>query len=125
MNTEVDVTNSDYVLVPGMYAEVNLSLRQSAAVLAVPLDAVEKTGDTPHVYAVRDSTIRIIPVVTGLKTAQQEEIRSGLGEGDLGYSGPACRTDRRAKSSIEAGKFRRAGHATPRDSVTNYVPVCD
>jgi RND family efflux transporter MFP subunit len=83
MNTEVDVPNSDYVLVPGMYAEVNLGLRQSAAVLAVPLDAVEEVGDTPHVYAVRNSTIHIIPVVTGLKTAQQQEIRSGLGEGDL------------------------------------------
>jgi RND family efflux transporter MFP subunit len=83
MNTEVDVPNSDYVLVPGMYAEVNLGLRQSVAVLAVPLDAVDDVGDSPHVYAVRNSTIHIIPVVTGLKTAQQQEIRSGLGEGDL------------------------------------------
>jgi RND family efflux transporter MFP subunit len=82
MNTEVDVPNSDYVLVPGMYAEVNLGLRASASVLAVPVEAVE-TGEVPSVYAVRNSTIHIIPVVTGLKTAQQEEIRSGVAEGDL------------------------------------------
>jgi len=82
MNTEVDVSNSDYVLVPGMYADVNLGLRQSTSVLAVPIDAVE-TGDSPTVYTVRDSTVHIVPVKTGLKTAQQEEIRSGLAEGDL------------------------------------------
>lgn len=82
MNTEVDVPNPDYVLVPGMYAEVDLGLRQSAKVLAVPLDAVEEIGDSPHVYAVRNSTIHILPVVTGLKTARQEEIRSGVDEGD-------------------------------------------
>jgi len=82
MNTEVDVANSDYVLVPGMYAEVNLGLRQSASVLAVPIDAVE-AGDSPSVYMVHDSTIHIVPVKTGLKTSQQEEIRSGVSEGDM------------------------------------------
>lgn len=82
MNTEVDVPNSDYVLVPGMYAEVNLGLRQSVSVLAVPIDAVE-TGDSPAVYTVHDSAIHIVPVKTGLKTALQEEIRSGVAEGDL------------------------------------------
>lgn len=83
MNTEIDVPNPDYVLVPGMYAEVNLQLRQSNKVLAVPLDAVEESGDSSQVYAVEDSTIRIIPVDTGVKTSRQEEIRSGVQEGDL------------------------------------------
>jgi len=83
MNTEVDVPNADYLLVPGMYAEVNLDLRQSNAVLSVPLDALEDTGESPHVYMVRNSTIHIVPVTTGIKTAQQQEIRSGVGEGDL------------------------------------------
>jgi len=82
MNTEVDVANSDYLLVPGMYAEVNLGLRQSALALAVPIDAVE-LGDSPSVYTVHDSTVHIVPVKTGLKTYQQEEIRSGVSEGDL------------------------------------------
>ncbi len=34
-------------------------------------------------YAVRNSTIQIVPVVTGIKTAEQQEIRSGLAEHDL------------------------------------------
>jgi co-chaperonin GroES (HSP10) len=32
---------------------------------------------------VQGETIRVIPVSAGMKTAQQQEIRSGLREGDL------------------------------------------
>ncbi len=38
-------------------------------------------GDS--VFAVQDSTIRVIRVSTGMKTPQQIEIRSGLQEGDM------------------------------------------
>lgn len=83
MNTEIDVPNPDYTLVPGMYAQVDLHLNQSRQVLAVPLEAVEDVNGVPHVYAVRNSMIQIIPVTTGIKTAEQQEIRSGLRENDL------------------------------------------
>ena len=83
MSTEIDVPNPDYILVPGMYAEVNLRLQQSAQVLAVPVDAVEQSGDAASVFAVVDSTIRVIPVSLGMKTAQQFEIRSGVEEGEM------------------------------------------
>lgn len=83
MDTEIDVPNPNYVLVPGMYAEINLRLQQSGQVLAVPVDAVEQSGDTASVFAVEDSTIRVIPVSTGIKTSQQIEIRSGLNEGEM------------------------------------------
>jgi RND family efflux transporter MFP subunit len=83
MNTEVDVPNHDYVLIPGMYAQVNLHMRQSKAALTVPLDAVEESGGGVDVYAVRDETVRVLPVSVGIKTAQQQEIRTGLQEGDL------------------------------------------
>lgn len=82
MNTEVDVPNPDSVLVPGMYAEIHLRLHQSKEVLAVPLDAIEEVNDSARVYTVRNSVIHIVPVQTGLKTARQQEIRSGLAEGD-------------------------------------------
>lgn len=83
MNTEIDVPNPNYVLVPGMYAEVNLRLQQDKQVLAAPLDAVEELGDTANVFAVQDSTIHVIPVSTGMKTSQQIEIRSGIEEGEM------------------------------------------
>lgn len=83
MNTEVDVPNRDYKLIPGMYAQVKLYMRQSNAALAVPLDAVEETSTGPAVYAVQGGAVRLQPVSTGIKTSQQQEIRTGLKEGDL------------------------------------------
>jgi RND family efflux transporter MFP subunit len=83
MDTEVDVPNTGLVLVPGMYAEVKLQLQQSNETLAVPLDAVDESTGSPQVYAVRDSSIHILPVRVGLRTAQFQEIRSGLQDGDL------------------------------------------
>lgn len=83
LNTEIDVPNRDYALLPGMYAQVNLHTKQSKEVLAVPVEALEDINGSPHVYAVRDSKIKVIPVTTGIKTAEQEEIRSGLAEHDV------------------------------------------
>ena len=83
LNTEIDVPNRDYTLLPGMYAQVNLHTKQSREVLAVPVEALEDINGTPHVYAVQDSKIHIVPVTTGIKTAEQEEIRSGLSERDV------------------------------------------
>src|ERR1051325_1636925 len=41
METEVDVQNPNLLLIPGMYAEVNLTLSQKNNVLAVPVTAVD------------------------------------------------------------------------------------
>ena len=83
MDTEVDVPNPNLILVPGMYADVKLSLQQSNNALTVPLDAVDDTSGSPEVFAVRDSVIQVLPVTTGLRTPQRQEIRSGIQEDDL------------------------------------------
>jgi RND family efflux transporter MFP subunit len=83
MDTEVDVLNPDYVLIPGMYAEVNLLLKQSKDALTVPIEAIDESGAAPKLYVVQDSTVRIVPVTTGIRTALEEEVRSGIREGDL------------------------------------------
>src|SRR5205814_2802221 len=83
MDTEVDVPNPSLTLIPGMYAEVNLRVEDRKHVLTVPVDAVEGTGSSARVYAVRQpGTIQFVPVTVGLETAQSAEIRSGLEEGD-------------------------------------------
>lgn len=87
MDTEVDVPNPNLTLVPGMYADVKLCLQQSKNALTVPLDAIDDSSGSPQVFAVRDSVIRILPVTTGLRTPQQQEIRSGLREDDLVITG--------------------------------------
>jgi RND family efflux transporter MFP subunit len=84
MKTEVDVPNQSLLLVPGMYAEVDLVTEQRKHVLSVPVEAVDGSGDSARVFTVRPSgTIQIVPVRLGIETAQRIEIRSGdLAEGD-------------------------------------------
>jgi RND family efflux transporter MFP subunit len=84
MKTEVDVLNPTLVLIPGMYAEVDLTTEQRKNVLSVPVEAVDGSGDSAQVYSVQPSgTIQIVPVHIGVENAQRIEIRSGnLKEGD-------------------------------------------
>jgi multidrug efflux pump subunit AcrA (membrane-fusion protein) len=84
MKTEVDVPNPNLVLIPGMYAEVDLTTEQHRDALAVPVEAVAVVSGAARVMTVTSSgTIRVVPIVTGIETAQQIEIKSGdVKEGD-------------------------------------------
>ena len=84
MKTEVDVPNPTLVLVPGMYAEVDLVTEQRKNVLSVPVEAVDGSGSSARVFTVQPSgAIQIVPVRLGIETARRIEIRSGdLKEGD-------------------------------------------
>jgi len=84
MKTEVDVPNPTLILVPGMYAEVDLVTQQRRNVLSVPAEAVDGSGSSARVYTVQPSgTVRIVPVRLGVETARSAEILSGdLKEGD-------------------------------------------
>ena len=65
MKTEVDVHNPSLVLVPGMYAEVDLTTEQRKNVLSVPVEAVDGSGDSAqrlHRPAVRDDPDRSRPL---------------------------------------------------------------
>jgi multidrug efflux pump subunit AcrA (membrane-fusion protein) len=82
MDTEVDVSNPDLILVPGMYAEVVLNVDRRDHTLAVPLDAVEGTGAAARAYTINDAgAIAIVPVTTGIQNNQSIEILTGLAEG--------------------------------------------
>ena len=48
MHTEVDVPNPQHLLVPGMYAEADLTLEHEDNVPTVPLQAVNHEGDKTH-----------------------------------------------------------------------------
>jgi RND family efflux transporter MFP subunit len=83
MDTEVDVPNADLSLVPGMYAAVILRAEHHANALSVPVDAIDRTGESVNVYAVDAlGVIHISQVTVGIETPQQIEIVSGLKEGD-------------------------------------------
>ncbi len=85
MDTEVDVPNPSLVLIPGMYAEVNLTLARHDAVIAVPVMAIdeEAAGGGSVMVITPNNRVEVRHVALGLETANRVEIRSGLNEGDM------------------------------------------
>jgi RND family efflux transporter MFP subunit len=80
MHTEVDVPNPDWVLIPGMYAEVNLGLERREKVLTIPVTAVH---DGRAYVVTAENRVEIRTIETGLQTADKVEIRSGLAENEM------------------------------------------
>jgi RND family efflux transporter MFP subunit len=114
MKTEVDVSNPTLVLVPGMYAEVDLVTEQRKNVLSVPVEAVDGSGSSARVFAVRPSgAIQIVPVGLGIETAREIEIRSGdLKPGDDVVVG--SRSGLREGNRVQPKLIRLAGELAPK-----------
>ncbi len=83
MHTEVDVPNPKGTLLPGVYAEVVLTLTKDTDALTVPLESVDREGDKASVYLVDTSgKVELRTVKLGVETATDVEVLSGLREGD-------------------------------------------
>jgi multidrug efflux pump subunit AcrA (membrane-fusion protein) len=85
MDTEVDVENPSLVLIPGMFAEVNLTLDHRSRALTIPIPAVDGSGDEASgqvVVVTPENRIEIRKVKLGIQTATDVEILAGLREGD-------------------------------------------
>ncbi len=85
MDAEVDVPNADFHLIPGMYAEVDLTLESRPRALAVPAQAIDLAGseNTGQVLVVTpQGHIEMREVQLGLQTATEVEILSGVAEGE-------------------------------------------
>lgn len=83
METEIDFDNRDGRLIPGMYTETRLSLREKNNVLTVPLEAVSRNGDDATVLAVNaQNLIEERHVKLGLEDSARVEVLSGLTDQD-------------------------------------------
>lgn len=83
METEIDVENHAGKLIPGMYAEVQLSLQPKKGVLTVPLQAVSRNGDDATVLAVAaQNVIEERHIKLGADDGTNVEVLSGLTEKD-------------------------------------------
>jgi RND family efflux transporter MFP subunit len=91
MDTEVDVPNPSLVLIPGMYAEVDLTLDRRAKVLAIPVMAVDMDNSDAQPGAAQIGQVLIVTpnnrvekrkVTLGIESSNNVEVRSGLNEGD-------------------------------------------
>jgi RND family efflux transporter MFP subunit len=84
MHTEIAVPNPGLQIVPGMYAEASLVLKQKQMVLAVPIQALARQEDRVTVFLVdKDKKIQERQVQVGIEMPDQVEILSGLDENDL------------------------------------------
>ena len=99
MDTEVDVPNSNLLLVPGMFAEVDLITNRHNDVLSVPVSAVDLGSDNSSddssknaaagpatgkvVVVTADNRVEPREVTLGLETANRIEILSGVRAGEL------------------------------------------
>jgi RND family efflux transporter MFP subunit len=82
MHTEVDIPNVDGKLIPGAYAEADITLGNNPAALVVPLQAVDHQGDQTSVMVVDpDNRIQIKQVTIGLQMPDYVPIASGLEAG--------------------------------------------
>jgi multidrug efflux pump subunit AcrA (membrane-fusion protein) len=79
-----------------MYAEVDLSLAQRNAVLAIPVTAVDLDSDNSQaeggkpaiskgrvMVVTPNNRVEVRRIELGLETANKVEVRSGLNEGDM------------------------------------------
>jgi RND family efflux transporter MFP subunit len=83
METEIDFANRDGRLIPGMYAETRLSLREKKNALTVPLEAVTRSGDDATVLAVNvQNILEERHVKLGLEDNSRVEVLSGLSDQD-------------------------------------------
>lgn len=86
MDTEVDVPNGDLLLIPGMYAEVRLTLDRRNRVLTIPVAAMDLGSDTSSAQVVvitSDNHVENRKVQIGLETATKVEVKAGLKEGEM------------------------------------------
>ncbi|MGH9700628.1 MAG: efflux RND transporter periplasmic adaptor subunit, partial [Candidatus Acidiferrales bacterium] len=84
MHTEVDVPNPTLEMVPGMYAQVSITLNQKKNALAVPVQAIDRSGNGVTVMVVDASdTIQQRTVKLGIETPSDVEVISGLAENEV------------------------------------------
>lgn len=85
MHTEIDVPNSRYELVPGMYATAAIPLHTAQDALTIPLQTLQASGEDHGAVLVVGTGNRIErrDVTLGLQNANYGQVISGLKEGDL------------------------------------------
>jgi RND family efflux transporter MFP subunit len=84
MDTQIDVPNPNYLLIPGMYAQATITVEKRPRALAIPLEAITISGNSATAYVVdANNRVAIRSLKLGLETPDRAEVLSGLAEGEL------------------------------------------
>jgi RND family efflux transporter MFP subunit len=76
--TEVQVANSDWKLLPGMYAQVKFTLRRASPALLIPAEALVIRANGPQVVLLHGGVIHYQRVSVGRDYGTEVEVLSGL-----------------------------------------------
>jgi RND family efflux transporter MFP subunit len=107
MLVEIQVPNADGALLPGMYAQVQLSDARTYAPLVVPGDSLQVGADGTKIALLRpDHTVHFQPIEVGRDYGDKLEVLSGLSEGDtiIPKPGDAVREGVKVEPVVAADK---------------------
>lgn len=79
--TEIKITNKEHLLLPGMYAEINLATLREAPWIRVSGTTLVTRTDGQYVVVVKDGKIHYQPITIGRDFGNEVEVRDGL-QGD-------------------------------------------
>jgi membrane fusion protein, multidrug efflux system len=82
MATEIEISNSDLALRPGMWASVEIELQKKENALLIPAEALVTEKNKNSVFVVRDDKAQKVPVATGFDDGVNVEILKGCGSND-------------------------------------------
>src|SRR5229473_2968419 len=113
METEIDFDNRSGRLIPGMYTETRLSLREKKNALTIPLEAISRNGEEATVLAVnKENVIEERHVRLGAEDETRVEVLAGLSEQDRVVIGSRTqfRTGERVRPrEVSAGNTKAEG----------------
>jgi membrane fusion protein (multidrug efflux system) len=82
MLAEIELANPDGVLLPGMYANVKITVERKSDVIVLPADAVLVEKGRNSVFTVVDNKAKRLTVKTGFNDNGIVEIVDGIKSGD-------------------------------------------
>ena len=84
MRAEVDVPNPNRTLIPGMYAEITLTVAQSRGAISIPLTAITRNEQHSSAWIVTDKgELEKREIQTGIVSPTTVEVKSGVAEGEM------------------------------------------
>ncbi|MBX3420593.1 MAG: efflux RND transporter periplasmic adaptor subunit [Pirellulaceae bacterium] len=78
LSTEIDVQNTDLILLPGAFVTAKILLEERSDVLTLPISAIVKTATEAVCCVVVDGKIQHQPIKLGLRVGDDVQILSGL-----------------------------------------------
>ncbi len=82
MATEIEISNPDMVLRPGMWAAIEIELQKKENALLIPAEALVTEKNKNSVFVVRDNKAEKVSITTGFDDGVNVEILKGCGPND-------------------------------------------